>query len=148
MVGMGSQKRWEKRRGKKSSAACAFWLQPLFFFSRVGKASPPTPSGDRRTGPSEWFSLEVVMKASFLFVAGSWLNLDLIRLLAFGLRCILFYLGCRWLPTGLLGVWAEKKIIEALKIQSGGQCLTSQRYPVIHQPWMANWATRPFRVIH
>jgi hypothetical protein len=145
---MGSQKRWEKRRGKKSSAVRAFWLQSAFFFFFTGEGSPPTVSGDRRTGPSEWFSLEAVMMASFLFIAGSWLNLDLIRLFAFGLWCILSQLGRRGLPTGLLGVWAEKKFIEALKIQSGGQCLTSQRYPAIRQPWMANRATRPFRVIH
>jgi hypothetical protein len=118
-----------------------------FFFSRVGEASPPTASGDRRTGPSEWFSLEAVMKASFLFAASSWLNVYLIRLFAFGLWCILFHLGRRWLSIRLLGVWAEK-FLEALKIQSGGQCLTSQRYPVIRQPWMANRVTRPFRVIH
>jgi hypothetical protein len=83
-----------------------------FFFSRVGKASPPSPSGDRRTGPSEWCQLEAVLKASFLFIAGSWLTVDLIRLFAIGLWCILFYLGRRWLPTGLLGVWAEKNSLK------------------------------------
>jgi hypothetical protein len=137
--------RREEEKNRRPSVP--FGYNPLFFFF-TGEGSPPTVSGDRRTGPSEWFSLEAVMKASFLFIAGSWLNLDLIRLFAFGLWCILSQLGRRGLPTGLLGVWAEKKISEALKIQSGGQCLTSQRYPAIRQPWMANRAMRPFRVIH
>lgn len=101
--------RREKEKNRRPSVP--FGFNPLFF-SRVGEASPPTTSGVRRTGPSEWFGLKAVMKASFLFVAGSWLNVDLIRLFAFGLRCILFHLGRRWLPTGLLGVWAEKNYLK------------------------------------
>jgi hypothetical protein len=83
-----------------------------FFFFTGGQGLTAFPKWRPPHGPKRVVSVGAVLKASFLFIAGSWLTVDLIRLFAIGLWCILFYLGRRWLPTGLLGVWAEKNSLK------------------------------------
>lgn len=135
--------RREKEKNRRPSVPFA----TLFFFT--GEASPPSQVGHIARAPKRVVQSRLSF-GRFFFFCCSCLTIILIHL--FGLWVVV-HIYSIWAVVrcqrGCWGTWAEKKnSLKALKIQSGGQCLTSQCYQVIHRPWMANRATRPFPAIH
>lgn len=98
--------RREKEKNRRPSVPFA----TLLFFSRVGEASPPAQSGAPRTGLQASGSIAIVFEG-FFFFDGSCLTIIVIRhFWIWVVAHIYSFLGRRWLLTGLLGEWAEKKI--------------------------------------